>query len=149
LAFNEAFGTMALVCPDEAPLLAFVSLLMPVIAMGNRAVIVPSPTMPLIATDLYQIFETSDVPAGTINIVTGERDELVKTLAEHDDVDAMWYHGSKDGSTLVEKASAGNVKSTWVNNGKATNWFDAEQAEGENYLRHATQVKNIWIPYGE
>jgi aldehyde dehydrogenase (NAD+) len=149
LAFNEAFGTMALVCPDEAPLLALVSLLMPVLAMGNRAVIVPSPVMPLIATDLYQVFETSDVPAGAINIVTGDRDELAKTLADHDEVAAMWYHGSRQGCALVERASAGNVKSTWVNNGKAIDWFDVEQAEGQDYLRRATQVKNIWIPYGE
>ena len=149
LAFNEAFGTMALVCPDEAPLLAFVSLLMPALAMGNRAVILPSTTMPLIATDLYQVFETSDVPAGVINIVTGDKDELAKTLADHDEVAAMWYHGSKAGSAMVEKASAGNVKSTWVNNGKAIDWFNAEQAEGQDYLRRATQVKNIWIPYGE
>jgi aldehyde dehydrogenase (NAD+) len=149
LAFNEAFGTMALVCPDEAPLLAFVSLLMPVMAMGNRAVIIPSPMMPLIATDLYQVFETSDVPAGAINIVTGDRDELAKTLADHDEVAAIWYHGSAQGSALVETASAGNVKSTWVNNGKAINWLVADQAEGQDYLRRATQVKNIWIPYGE
>jgi aldehyde dehydrogenase (NAD+) len=149
LAFNEAFGTMALVCPDEAPLLAFVSILMPALAMGNRAVIVPSTTMPLIATDLYQVFETSDVPAGAINIVTGDKDELAKTLAEHDEVAALWYHGSKSGSAMVEKASAGNVKSTWVNNGRAIDWFNAEQAEGQEYLRRATQVKNIWIPYGE
>jgi aldehyde dehydrogenase (NAD+) len=149
LGFNEAFGIMALVCPDEAPLLAFVSLLMPVLAMGNRAVIVPSPLLPLIATDLYQVFETSDIPADTINIVTGDRDELAKTLADYDEVAAMWYHGGKEGSVLVEKASSGNVKSTWVNSGKAVNWFDAEQAEGPEYLRRATQVKNIWVPYGE
>jgi aldehyde dehydrogenase (NAD+) len=149
LAFNEAFGTMALVCPDEAPLLAFVSLLMPVLAMGNRAVIVPSTTMPLIATDLYQVFETSDIPAGAINIVTGDKDELAKTLADHDEVAAMWYHGSKAGSAMVERASAGNLKSTWANNGNAIDWFNAEQAEGQEYLRRATQVKNIWIPYGE
>ncbi len=149
LAFNEPFGTMALVCPDEAPLLAFVSLLMPVLAMGNRAVIVPSQCMPLVATDFYQVLETSDVPAGAVNIVTGQRDELAKTLGEHDEVAAMWYHGSKAGSAMVEKASAGNLKSTWVNDGKSRDWFDTEQAEGLEYLRRATQVKNIWIPYGE
>jgi aldehyde dehydrogenase (NAD+) len=149
LAFNEPFGTMALVCPDEAPLLAFISLLMPVLAMGNRAVIVPSPTMPLIATDFYQVLETSDVPGGAANIVTGQRDELAKTLGDHDEVAAMWYHGSRAGAAMVEKASAGNVKSTWVNDGKSIDWFNAEQAEGPEYLRRATQVKNIWIPYGE
>jgi aldehyde dehydrogenase (NAD+) len=146
LAFNEAFGVMGIVCPDEAPLLAFVSMTMPALAMGNRVVVVPSQRLPLIATDLYQVLDTSDVPAGTINIVTGARDELAKTLAEHDEVAALWYHGSAEGSAMVEKASAGNLKTTWVNNGLGTDWYDPHADE---YLRRATQVKNIWIPYGE
>jgi aldehyde dehydrogenase (NAD+) len=145
LAFNEPFGVMALVCPDEAPLLAMISLMMPALAMGNRVVIIPS--QPLIVTNFYQVLDTSDVPAGTVNIVTGARDELAKVLAEHDEVASMWYHG--DNSAMVEKASAGNVKSTWVNNGKAIDWFSDEQGQGPEYLRRATQVKNIWIPYGE
>ena len=149
LAFNEAWGVMGVVCPDVAPLLALVSLVMPALAMGNRVVVVPSPVMPLVATDLYQVFDTSDVPAGTINIVTGDRDELAKTLAEHDDVACMWYHGSAAGSAAVEKASAGNVKSTWVNNGRPVDWTDNRQGQGAEYLRRAVQVKNIWIPYGE
>ena len=89
------------------------------------------------------------MPAGAINIITGEKDDLAKTLADHDEVAAMWYYGSKAGSAMVEKASAGNVKSTWVNDGKGIDWFNPGQAEGTEYLRHATQVKNIWIPYGE
>jgi aldehyde dehydrogenase (NAD+) len=149
LAFNEAFGTFGVVCPDEAPLLAFVSLVMPVIAMGNRAVVVPSQRMPLVAATLYQVFETSDVPDGVINIVTGACDELAKTLAEHDDVAALWYDGSAEGSAMVEKASAGNLKSTWVDGGHLTDWFDVSQGQGAEYLRRATQVKNIWLPYGE
>ena len=88
-------------------------------------------------------------PGGTVNIVTGDRDELAKTLAEHDDVAALWYFGSKDGSAAVEKASAGNLKPTWVSNGKSLNWLDRAQGQGHEYLRRATQVKNIWIPYGE
>jgi aldehyde dehydrogenase (NAD+) len=146
LAFNEPYGVMGLVCPDEAPLLAMVSLLMPVIAMGNRAVLVPSQINPLIATDFYQVLETSDVPDGVVNIVTGARDELAKTIAEHDEVACIWHHGSLECCAMVEKASAGNVKATWVNHGRAVDWF---AAEGEEYLRHATQVKNVWIPYGE
>ena len=137
---------MGLVCPDEAPLLAMVSLLMPAIAMGNSAIVVPSQSNPLVATNFYQVLDTSDVPAGVVNIVTGARDELAKTLAEHDEVAALWYHGSEEGSAMVEKASAGNLKSTWVNNGLAQDWTTAE---GPEYLRRATQVKNIWIPYGE
>ncbi len=147
LAMNEAFGVMALICPNEAPLLAMISLLMPVLSMGNRAVVVPSQAMPLIATDFYQVLETSDVPAGAVNIVTGARDELAKVLAEHDEVASLWYHGNN--SAMVEKAAAGNVKSTWVNNGRAIDWFKDEQGQGHEYLRRSCQVKNIWIPYGE
>ncbi|MBL8792184.1 MAG: aldehyde dehydrogenase family protein, partial [Rhizobiales bacterium] len=149
LAFNEPFGVMALVCPSEAPLLGLVSLLMPALAMGNRAVLVPSEEMPLIATDFYQVLDTSDVPGGAVNIVTGARDELARTLADHDEVAAMWYHGSAQGAAMVEKASAGNLKATWTLGGRKVNWFDASQAQGHEYLRRATQVKNIWIPYGE
>ena len=149
LAFNEPYGVMALVCPTEAPLLAMVSLLMPVLAMGNRAVLVPSEEMPLVATGFYQVLDTSDVPGGAVNIVTGARDELAKTLAEHDEVAAMWYHGSTQGAAMVEKASAGNLKATWTFGGRKVNWFDSVQAQGHEYLRRSVQVKNIWIPYGE
>ncbi|MCX5580635.1 aldehyde dehydrogenase family protein [Kaistia terrae] len=148
LAMNEAFGNMGILCPDEAPLLGFVSLVMPAIAMGNRVIVVPSSSHPLAATDFYQILDTSDVPAGVVNIVTGERDALAKTLAEHDDVAALWYFGSKAGSALVEKASAGNLKPVWANQGIPRRWTEAS-AQGREFLRRATQVKNIWVPYGE
>jgi aldehyde dehydrogenase (NAD+) len=89
------------------------------------------------------------MPAGVVNIVTGHRDELAGVLAAHDDVDGVWYFGSLEGSTEVERLSAGNMKRTWVNYGKARAWTDRWEGEGEEFLRHATQVKNIWIPYGE
>lgn len=146
LAFNEPFGVMGIVCGGSMPLLSMVSLMMPCLAMGNRVVVVPAQAQPLTATDFYQVLDTSDVPAGTVNIVTGHRDELAKTLAEHDEVAALWYEGSAEGSAMVEKASSGNLKSTWVNHGKPTDWVIAESAE---LLRRCTQVKNIWIPYGE
>ena len=148
LAMNEPFGVMGLVCPDEMPLLGFVSLVMPAIAMGNRVVAVPSSTQPLAATDLYQVFDTSDLPGGVVNIVTGARDELAKTLAEHDEVAALWYFGSGKGSAMVEAASAGNLKPTWVSNGKRRDWLSREQGQGHDFLRRAVQVKNIWVPYG-
>ncbi len=148
LAMNEPFGVMGIACPDEAPLLSLVSLVLPAIAMGNRVVVVPSARHPLIAGDFYQVLDTSDVPGGVVNIVTGERDLLVKTLAEHDEVAALWYFGSAEGSAMVEKASAGNLKSTWVNNGRMPDWLDDAQGRGRDYLRRAVQVKNIWVPYG-
>ncbi len=148
LAMNEPFGVMGIACPDEAPLLSLVSLVLPAIAMGNRVVVAPSARHPLIAGDFYQVLDTSDVPGGVVNIITGERDLLVKTLAEHDEVAALWYFGSAEGSAMVEKASAGNLKSTWVNNGRMPNWLDDRQGRGRDYLRRAVQVKNIWVPYG-
>jgi aldehyde dehydrogenase (NAD+) len=149
LAMPEPIGVVALVCPDERPLLGFVSLVAPAIAMGNTVVVVPSERHPLSATDFYQVFETSDVPGGVINIVTGPRETLTKVLAEHDDVDAIWYFGTADGSKNVEYLSASNMKRTWVSYGHTRDWFSKEQGEGREFLMEATQVKNIWTPYGE
>ena len=143
LAMNEPMGVIGIAAPDEAPLLAFTSLWAPAVAMGNRVVIVPSEKSPLAATDFYQVLETSDMPAGVINIVTGGRDELAKTLAEHRGVDAMWYFGAN--GKAIEAASADDLKRTWI--GGPRDWFDAS-AEGREFLAKATQVKNVWIPYG-
>ena len=148
LAMNEPWGIMGVVCPDEAPLLALISLVMPAIAMGNRVIVAPSPIHPLAATDLYQVLDTSDVPAGVINIVTGERDVLAKVLAEHEGVDALWYAGTPDGAKMVEAASISNLKATWTDGGQR-DWLSAAQSQGREFLRRATQVKNIWTPYGE
>ena len=95
------------------------------------------------------MLETSDLPAGVINIVTGSREDLTKTLADHDDVDALWVFGSKTASATAEKHSVGNLKRTLVDHGLETDWNDPAAAEGPILLRHAVQVKNIWIPYGE
>lgn len=149
LAMNEPIGVVGLACPEVPALLGFVSLIAPAIAMGNRVIAVPSERHPLSATDLYQVFDTSDLPAGVVNIVTGDKDALAQVLAKHDAVDAIWYCGSPGGSAAVERASAGNLKQVWVDNGRGRNWTDPDQGEGQEFLRAATQVKNIWIPYGE
>ncbi len=147
LAMNEAIGVVGIACPDDSPLLAFVSLLAPAIAMGNRVVIIPSQTAPLIATDFYQVLETSDIPAGVVNIITGERDAIAKVIAEHDQVESIWYQGTPEGCQMVELASADNLKRTWTNDGKQTDWYQI--GNGKQFLRAACQVKNIWIPYGD
>ena len=149
LAMHELLGVIGIACPDEAPLLAFVSLVAPAVAMGNRVVAVPSERHPLSATDFYQVLDTSDVPGGTINIVTGERDVLAAVMAEHDGVDAVWCFGSGESAAVVERAAAGNLKRTWVDHGLGRDWHDPAQGEGEAFLRAATEVKNIWVPYGE
>jgi aldehyde dehydrogenase (NAD+) len=148
LALVEPIGVMGLVCPDEAPLLGFVSLVAPAVAMGNTVVAVPSEKHPLSATDLYQVLETSDVPAGVINVVTGKRDALAPVLAGHDDVDAVWYFGTAKGAAEVESLSASNMKRTFVAHAPR-GWFDTASGEGPEFLREATQVKNVWTPSGE
>src|SRR5438128_4900039 len=148
LAMHEPIGVVGLACPEEHPLLGFVSLVAPAIATGNTVVAIPSEAHPLAATELYTVLGASDVPNGVVNIVTGSKDALAKVLAEHADVDAVWYFGNQAGAALVERASAGNMKRTWAE-WEARDWRDSQQGEGREFLRQATQVKNIWIPYGE
>jgi aldehyde dehydrogenase (NAD+) len=149
LAMPEALGVLGIVCPEREPLLGLVSLIAPAMAMGTPVVAVPSRPWPLAATDFYQLLDTSDVPAGAVNIVTGDPLELGQVLAAHDDVEAVWYFAPGDGSAAIERSAAGNMKRTWVSHGRARDWRDPEQGSGEAFLRHCTQVKNIWVPYGE
>ncbi|XP_075773623.1 aldehyde dehydrogenase family 16 member A1 isoform X2 [Pelodiscus sinensis] len=149
LQLRQPLGVVGVTCPDERPLLSFLSLLAPAVARGNAVVVVPSPRYPLPALDLCQIFDTSDVPGGVVNVVTGNRDHLSRTLAQHQDVQAMWYFGTTQGSQFVEWASAGNLKRTWVSHGTPRQWEDPAQGAGEEFLCQATQCKNIWIPMGE
>ena len=149
VAVNEPMGVIGIACPDEMPLLGFVSLMAPAIARGNTAVMIPSQKSPLSATDLYQVLDTSDVPGGVVNIVTGDRDHLMKTLVQHEDVDSVWYFGSAEGSYHIENESAANMKRTWVGYGLPRDWMSREQGEGHEFLHEATQVKNIWVPTGE
>ncbi len=149
LAMREPLGVIGIVAPEEAGFIGFISTVMPALAMGNRVVVVPSLRYALLATDFYQVLDTSDLPAGALNIVTGRQDELLPHLAGHMGPEGMWYWGSAEGSRLVEAAAADTMKRTWVNHGRHHDWFDAEQGEGEEFLRRAVEIKNIWIPYGE
>jgi aldehyde dehydrogenase (NAD+) len=149
IAMNEAIGTIGIISPREAPLLGFLSLVMPALAVGNTVIAVPSEAYPLITGDLYQLFDTSDLPGGALNIVTGYTSQLLKTLAEHDDVDAIWCFGDEASAAAAKAMSVGNLKQVWTNEGRAIDWFNPKLAEGRWFLEHATQVKNIWVPYGE
>jgi aldehyde dehydrogenase (NAD+) len=149
IAMNEPIGTVGVICPNEAPLLGFLSLVMPLIAMGNTVIAVPAESYPLITADLYQLFDTSDLPGGAVNIVTGYQSPLLKTLAEHDDVDAIWCFADEASAALAKSCSVGNLKQVFSNEGRAIAWFDVKQGEGRWFLEHAVQVKNVWVPYGE
>lgn len=146
-AMVEPLGVMGIVAPPSRPLLGSIALIAPALAMGNTVVLVPSAQSPLSVTDLYQVIETSDVPSGVINIVTGDSVALAKTLAEHDGVDGLWFAGNAEASAMVEKASISNLKQTWTSRGLYYDLAD-RRFEGDYFLAKATQVKNVWIPYG-
>ena len=149
IAMNESLGTVGVICPAEFPLLGFFTLVLPLIAAGNTVVAVPSESYPLITGDLYQVFETSDLPGGVVNIVAGRATELLKVLAEHDDLDGIWCYGDAEMCASAKALSVGNLKQVWTNEGRHIDLFNIPQSEGRWYLEHAHQVKNIWVPYGE
>src|SRR5690606_16843102 len=119
---HEPVGVLGVVAPDDAPLLGLVAMIAPALAMGNAVVAVPSARWPLPATDLYQVFETSDLPPGAVNIVTGNAPDLAATLARHDDVDGLWVVSDAATCKAAEHESAGNLKRVWTSNGEAVDW---------------------------
>ena len=149
LAMHEPVGVVGILAADDAPWLGLLSLVLPAIAMGNTVVVVPSERAATLMSVLYGVLDTSDLLGGVVNLVAGKPAELGKTLAEHDDVDALWSFRDQATSARVKAASIGNLKQVWTEEGHPIDWFDPAQAEGRLYLRHATQVKNIWVPYGE
>ncbi len=146
VAVNEPVGIIGAICSDDQPLLGLIGAMAPALAMGNRVVLVASEAAPLAATDFYQVLETSDVPAGVVNILTGSHSELARPLAGHMGVDAIWCFSSCDLSKVVEAESASNLKRSWVNNGLARDWASTPMRD---VLPQATEVKTIWVPYGE
>lgn len=145
LAMREPVGAIGALAPDTAPLLGLISLVAPAMAMGNRIVLAASEPFPLAATEFYQVLDTSDVPAGVVNLLTGDHSEIAGQMAAHMDIDAVWSFSGSDLSKEIEGKSSSNLKRTWVNTAKATDW---ETAEGRAFLDAATEIKTIWIPYG-
>jgi len=148
LALNEPVGVLGIVLPDAAPLLSLVTLAAPALAVGNSVVLVPSARHALVATDLYQLLEYSDLPAGALNIVTGRAAELCGVLARHDDVDALWVVADAATCTDAEAQSIGNLKRVWTAGGVGLDWTDP-LLSGDWFMRRAVEVKNVWTPYGD
>jgi aldehyde dehydrogenase (NAD+) len=147
LAMRAPCGVIGGICPDDHPLLGLVSVMAPAISMGNRTVLVASEPFPLAATDFYQVLDTSDVPGGVVNILTGRHADLAPVLASHTDVEAVWSFSSSDLSAEIERGAAGNLKRTWVNDGRARDWT-GDAGEGRVFLDAATDTKTVWVPYG-
>ena len=145
LAMKEPVGVIAALCPATAPLQGLVALMAPAIAMGNRIILSASEPFPLAATDFAQILETSDVPAGVVNILSGPHADVADAMARHMDIDAVWSFGTPTLDKVIERGSASNLKRTWVQNGQSRDWLNPD---AKTFLSHSTEVKNIWVPYG-
>ncbi|PVA07543.1 aldehyde dehydrogenase family protein [Thalassorhabdomicrobium marinisediminis] len=143
LAMNEPVGNIGILTDDTRPLMSLIEPLAPALAMGNRVTAVASEVFPLAATDFYQVLETSDVPAGVANILTGSHAELAPHMAAHNNLDAVWSFSTTDLAHEIEAKSTGNLKRTWVNNGQSRAWPSAI------WRAQSTEIKTIWIPYGE
>ncbi|MEP1943134.1 MAG: aldehyde dehydrogenase family protein, partial [Sulfitobacter sp.] len=146
LAMKEPVGVIGALCPDTAPLAGLVGIMAPAIAMGNRIILSASQPFPLAATDFMQVLETSDVPAGVVNILTGPHSDIATPMAGHMDINAVWNFSAPEHDATIEAASASNLKRTWVQNGAAQDWM---APVAQSFLMQATQIKNIWVPYGE
>lgn len=149
LAINEPIGTLGIICPEDYPLATFVSLFASAISQGNKVIIIPSETFPLPALGMYQIFDTSDLPGGVVNIVSGRHAELIPTLSEHMSVDGIWHFGDPVHNKSIDIASTSNLKQTWIVNRNHIDWLQRNNSITKELLRKSTQIKNIWIPYGE
>ena len=140
---HEPVGKIVAFASDDEPLLGLVSALGPALAMGDRITLVASEPFPLVATDFYQVIETSDVPGGVVNILTGTHSELAAQAAGHMDVDAVWSFSSSNLTKVIETEAAENLKRTWVSSGSG------HTLKADAFLSAATDVKTVWVPYGE
>lgn len=147
VAARAPVGVIGAICPDEAPLLGLVSVLAPILAMGNRAVLVASEAYPLVAPELSLIFECLQMPPGAVNLLTGSHADLAPAMARHMEIDALWCFSSSDLSAMIERESAEAMKRTWVNDGHARDWFGAE-GEDPAFLDRASMIRTIWLPAG-
>jgi acyl-CoA reductase-like NAD-dependent aldehyde dehydrogenase len=140
----EPTGVVAVLAPAGSSLLGLVSVLAPVIATGNTAVVVASGDRPLPAVTLAEVLATSDVPAGVVNLLTGDPAELAPVLAGHQDVDAIDLAGADPGQVAsLETLAAGNLKRAVR---LSTQDWSADPGTGR--MLAFLEIKTVWHPAG-
>ena len=144
----EPTGVVVVVCPDESPLLALVSMVAPVILAGNTAVVLVSTRSPLPALTFSEIIATSDLPGGVVNILAGDRAELAPHFASHMDVNAI-VDGSGDEETgrALQRGGAVNVKRYFRRDLAAADWVKPD-AENPYWILDTVEMKTAWHPIG-
>jgi acyl-CoA reductase-like NAD-dependent aldehyde dehydrogenase len=142
----EPTGVVAVLAPQQSSLLGLVSVLAPVLAGGNTAVVVTSKERPLPAVSLAEVLATSDVPGGTVNLLTGDAEELGTWLAEHADVDAIDLTGAPAGRAMeFEREAAGTVKRVLRTPAQEPDWT---ADPGLSRLTPFLETKTVWHPIG-
>ena len=150
LAMKEPLGVMTSILSDDSPLLNLVTVMGSVFSTGNTNIIVPGQKTSLIATELYQVLDTSDVPGGYVNILTAKENELNKTLSQHENIEGIWYFGADSAQRSdIVKNTTSNIKRYWCPEEKHIDWTNTSEQFLNEFLHQSTQIKNIWIPYGE
>jgi len=139
----EPTGVVSIIAPNNSSLIGLVSTIAPIIAGGNTCVVLVSEKFPLCSVTFAEVLNSSDVPGGVVNILTGKSSELVSHFSSHMDVNAMVYCGNnKDEITLIEQNATLNVKRVFVYN---ENWI-LENAQGAHYIMDAQEIKTTWHP---
>ena len=144
----EPTGVVVVVCPDEPPLLAFVSLITPVILAGNTVIVLASTTKPLPALTFSEIIATSDLPGGVVNILAGDRAELAPHIAGHMDVNAIVdASGEEKIGRELQRGGGLNVK-RYVRRDLAVDAWKTPAAEDPYWILDTVEMKTAWHPIG-
>ncbi len=145
----EPVGVVGLVCPDDAPLAALTSLLAPVIVSGNTAVVILSERYPTVGLSFAEVLETSDLPAGVVNLLSGYREELLPHLCAHVEVDALDLCGvPEEARAPFETTAAETVKRLHHSPRlRRTEWY-SDAAQGLEWIEPFTEMKTVWHPIG-
>jgi acyl-CoA reductase-like NAD-dependent aldehyde dehydrogenase len=144
-SFPEPTGVVAVLAPQRSSLLGLVSVLAPVLAGGNTAVVVSSKERPLPAVTLAEVLATSDVPGGVVNVLTGDSAELGPWLAEHADVDALDLAGAGPVAAELERSAADTIKRVLRAPADEPDWA---ADPGLDRMRPFLETKTVWHPIG-
>ncbi len=141
---SEPMGVVSIVAPESQGLLGLVSVIAPVLVGGNTSIVLASKNIPLSAISFAEVIHSSDVPPGVINILTGEREELISHMASHMDVNAIVYNGSDEQDIKkISELSSENIKRVILY--KKNDWL-GDHNESPYFIEKTLEIKTTWHP---
>jgi len=140
----QSMGVISVISPNDFPLLGLISVVAPLIVGGNSCVILSSEKNPMVSISFAEVINTSDVPHGVLNILTGKRKELITHFASHKDVNSIIYCGNNNEEIKnIEKISVENLKRVKIY--KRTNW-DSQDSQSPYFIEKFQEIKTTWHP---